>query len=222
MYDIIYRAARERVVAVARALTADQLRLRVSGTPKWTVHELIGHMVGVASDATTGRMDGAISDAWTERHVSERRGRELGELLAEWESLAPAAEAQLARTTRTPNMAFDLICHEGDLREALGLPRLERPGWEPFLEIMANTLGRQLNADGCLEIRDETGRTWTFGSGEPKTLLRVDGYEIVRAVFSRRSQHQIACWDWDPAPPAALSAVGVFGPRADDQPVPVP
>lgn len=220
VYDTIYRAARERVLAVARTLSPDQLRTRVAATPKWTVHELIAHVVGVASDATTGRMDGAISDAWTERHVAERRDREVSELLAEWESLAPAAEAQLARTTRVPNMAYDLACHEGDLRESLGLPRLERSAWEFFVDRFANALGHQISPRGTLEIRDETGSTWTFGAGEPKTVLRLDGYEIVRAVFSRRSQRQIASWDWDPAPCATLANVGVFGPREDDQPIP--
>jgi uncharacterized protein (TIGR03083 family) len=221
VYDTIYRGARERMIAVARTLTPDQLRVQVSATPKWTVHELIAHVVGVAFDSTTGRMDGAISDAWTERHVGERRSLELGELLAEWEWLAPAADALLARTKRTPNMAFDLVCHEGDLREALGLPRAERPGWEPLLDVMARTLGNQLDQPGALEIREETGLTWGFGSGEPRTQLRIDGYEIVRAVYSRRSQRQIAEWDWDPAPIGNLANVGVFGSREDDQPVPV-
>ncbi|HEY4020694.1 MAG TPA: maleylpyruvate isomerase family mycothiol-dependent enzyme [Pseudonocardiaceae bacterium] len=220
MYDTIYRCARERVFALARTLSPDQLGVRVSATPKWTVHELIAHVVGVASDGTSGRMDGAISDAWTERQVSERRGRELDELLAEWESLAPAADAQLARTTRIPNMAFDLVCHESDLREALSLPRAERPGWEPLLDVMAGALGSQLDLPGLLEIRDETGSTWSFGSGEPTTRLRIDGYEIVRAVFSRRSLRQIADWDWDPAPIGNLAKVGVFGSRKDDQPIP--
>jgi uncharacterized protein (TIGR03083 family) len=219
VYDTIYRGARERVRAIARTLTSDQLRVRVSATPKWTVHELIAHVVGVASDATSGRMDGAISEAWTERHVAERRDRELSDLLAEWESLAPAADAQLARTTRVPNMAYDLACHEGDLREALGLPRLERSAWEPLLDGFANALGNQIGQPR-LEIRDETGSIWTFGSGEPKTVLRLAGYEIVRAVFSRRSQRQIAGWDWDPAPCGNLANVGVFGPREDDQPIP--
>ncbi len=220
MYDILYRHARERVLAVAETLTTDQLRLRVAATPKWTVHELIAHMVGVAFDATTGRLDGATSDAWTERHVGERRDRGLAELLTEWRSLAPAAEAQLARTKQKPNMAFDLICHEADLRETLGLPRVDRAGWEPLLDTMARTLGRQIGQSGALEIRDETGLTWDFGNGEPRTQLRLDGYEIVRAVFSRRSQQQIANWAWDPAPIAGLANIGVFGARQDDQPVP--
>lgn len=222
MYDILYRGARERVLAIAETLANDQLRRQVAATPKWTVHELIAHMVGVAFDVTTGRLDGAISDEWTERHVGERRTRDIPDLLAEWRSLAPAADAQLARTKRTPNMAFDLICHEADLRETLGLPRVDRSGWEPLLDTMAKTLGNQIDQTGTLEIRDETGLTWDFGDGEPRTHLRLDGYEIVRAVFSRRSQQQIADWDWDPAPIGKLANVGVFGSREDDQPVPTP
>lgn len=222
MFDTLYRGARERVVAVAETLTDDQLHVRVPATPDWTVRELLCHVVGVASDATADAPKPDAGDERTGRQVAERRSCELVDLLAEWQSIAPAAEARLAETTRIPNMAFDLVCHEGDLREALGLPRMARSGWAPLVGTMAGALGSQLAAPGLLEIHDETGQVWQFGSGEPVTRLRLDGYEIVRAAFSRRSQRQIAGWDWAPAPAGDLTKVGVFGPRDDDQPVPEP
>ncbi|MDT5151351.1 MAG: hypothetical protein QOI01_3084, partial [Mycobacterium sp.] len=59
------------------------------------------------------------------------------------------------------------------------------------------------------------------GSGEPTTLLRADGYELLRATHSRRSRRQIVAWDWTPtAVEQMVERFGFFGPRDDDQPIP--
>jgi hypothetical protein len=69
-------------------------------------------------------------------------------------------------------------------------------------------------------IRDEHDQQWCFGAGEPRTMLTFDGYELLRGMFSRRSQRQIASWGWRPAPPETVECFGAFGPRQDDQPIP--
>ncbi|MDQ2883941.1 MAG: hypothetical protein M3Y48_23020, partial [Actinomycetota bacterium] len=81
--------------------------------------------------------------------------------------------------------------------------------------------GRRLKQPGTLMIRDEHDQEWRFGAGEPQTMLTIDGYELLRGTFSRRSQRQIAGWDWMPAPAERLERFGAFGPREDDQPIPV-
>lgn len=53
-------------------------------------------------------------------------------------------------------------------------------------------LQKQLRHNTTLLIGDEQGHQWSCGSGEPATLLRVVGYELLRATFSRHSQRQIA------------------------------
>ena len=82
-------------------------------------------------------------------------------------------------------------------------------------------LGRRLRQPGTLVIRDEQAQEWRFGEGDPQTLLNTDGYELLRGTFSRRSQRQIAGWNWTPAPAARIRRFGAFGPREDDQPIPV-
>lgn len=82
--------------------------------------------------------------------------------------------------------------------------------------------GRRLRDTGTLVISDEHGQEWRCGSGESVTVLRADGYELLRGVFSRRSRRQIAAWDWSPEPSAQLvEGFGAFGYRDDDQPIPV-
>ncbi|CAN5291669.1 hypothetical protein BH09ACT8_BH09ACT8_20850 [soil metagenome] len=223
MLEVIYRQTRARVCDLAVSLTSDQLRASVAATPKWTVHEVLAHLVGCAADAASGRLDGVTSDAWTARHVAERRSLPVCELLAEWDQVGRVAGSALTdEQIYGPNLAADVICHEADLREALGLPRVSREHWEPFLEVMMLYLRSQRRYTRTLVISDEQGRQWVCGSGEPTTALCADGYELLRAMFSRRSRRQIAGWNWTSAPDSKLiECFGFFGSRDDDQPVPV-
>jgi uncharacterized protein (TIGR03083 family) len=184
------------------------------------VHDLLAHLVGVAADVAAGRREGAPGPEWTARQVAERRDRPVPDLVEEWQRASAVIEPGLMEAPTGPNPVLDIVCHEGDLCEALGRPRPPRNGWLPVLEILVGWLGRRLKQPGTLVIRDETGAEWTFGSGAPDTTLRVDGYELLRGMYSRRSQRQIAGWDWTPAPAERLHRFGAFGPRDDDQPVP--
>lgn len=222
MLEATYRAARARVSELVATLSDEQRRVQVPATPRWTVHELLAHLVGCASDAISGRLDGVTSDQWTARHVRERRSNSIEELMDEWDRIGGAADATLTdEQLYGPNLAIDTICHESDLHEALGLPRVNREHWQPFLDVTMRYLGRQLRQSTSLLVRDEQDLQWSCGSGEPMTLLRADGYELLRANLSRRSLNQIAAWEWTPAPTEEmLHAFGVFGTRIDDQPVP--
>jgi len=219
---MIYRRARARVAELAVTLSDVQLQAPVPATPRWTAHELLAHLVGCAADAANGRVDGAPGDQWTARHVAERRCRSVGELLDEWDRIGLAAESTLTdEQISGPNTAADVLCNESDLHAALGLPRVDREHWQPFLEEMMLYLRNQLRHSTTLLICDEEGQQWSCGSGEPTTTLRADGYELLRATHSRRSQRQIAAWDWTPtAVDHMVERFGFFGPRNDDQPIP--
>ena len=222
MLDSMYRKARARVADLAATLSDEQLQASVPATPQWTVHDVLAHLVGCASDAARGRVDGSPGEQWTARHVAERSHCSVRELLVEWDSIGPAAESTLTEEQIFgPNIAADVTCHESDLREALRLPRADREHWQPFLEVMMLYVRKQLKNESTLVIVDEEGRQWVCGSGEPTTLLRTNGYELLRASHSRRSRRQIAAWDWTPAAtPNAVERFGFFGPRDDDQPIP--
>ncbi|WP_395309196.1 maleylpyruvate isomerase N-terminal domain-containing protein [Mycobacterium sp. AMU20-3851] len=221
MLDTSYRHARHRVATLASTLGTDQLRSTVPATPGWTVHQLVAHLVGGAADAAAGRTDDAGSDHWTARHVAERRHTPICDLLVEWHQVGPIVESQLSGVQFTgPNLAADLICHEADLHEALGLPIVDRTHWQdPFLDTMMRLLIRRLTPIASIKIRDEHGDEWHCGSDSPAMTLHADGYEMLRAMFSRRSRRQIAAWQWSAAPPPpVIDSFGIFGPRDDDQP----
>lgn len=146
MLDTSYHHARTRIAALAGTLSDHQLRTPVPATPGWTIHQLLAHLVGGAADAAAGRIDNAGSQQWTARHVAERQQDPIETLLTEWDHVGPAVEAQLTgRRFSGPNLAADLICHEADLHEALGLPRVDRAHWHhPYLDTMMALLTHRI------------------------------------------------------------------------------
>jgi hypothetical protein len=137
-------------------------------------------------------MDGAPSPEWTARHVGERAGRSLDELVAELESHQDAV-AEQAEESRFPALVFDIAVHHADLHEALGLGLMPERLWLPVAEAMAGRAGALAGA--------------------------VPPYELFRGVFSRRSRAQMREWGTELSADE-LDGVCVFGPREDDQPLP--
>ena len=109
--------------ALAGDLTEDQLATLVPATPAWTVHEVLAHLAGSASDAVTGRMDGAPGPEWTSRHVSAGR----------YANQANPFAASAVDNPR-PALVWNIAVHHADLHEALRRPRLAEPLWQPVLD----------------------------------------------------------------------------------------
>lgn len=186
---------REHVAAVgvlALGLSEEQLATAVPACPGWTVHEVLAHLAGGASDVVTGRMDGAPTAEWTSRHVSERARLPVPDLLEELRAHEDTIAASVLDSPR-PASVWDIAVHHADLHEALGRPRLPDRLWLPVAAALA-----------------------------PRAVALADAvapYEVFRALFSRRSRSQMAAWG-TALTAEELDGVGVFGPREDDQPVP--
>jgi uncharacterized protein (TIGR03083 family) len=188
----LYRDNVEAIDALAQTLTEEQLATTVPATPSWTVLEVLAHLAGGASDAVTGRMDGAPSAEWTERHVGERRDASVDELLTELRELQDGVVESTVGSPR-PAFVWNIAVHHADLHEALGLPALAERFWLPISESLS-------------------GRV-------PEAAGSVPAYELFRACFSRRSRSQMQAWGTGLSA-EQLDEVCIFGPREDDQPVP--
>lgn len=188
----LYRDHVTALAALAPTLSGEQLATTVPATPLWTVHEVLAHLAGGANDAVTGRMDGAPSPEWTERHVGERRGRPVAELIGELRSNEDAVAASVADNPR-PALVWDIAVHHADIHEALGLHPLPERLWSPVAETLA-------------------GRA-------PELAAEVASYELFRGLFSRRSRAQMQAWGTARSA-EELDEVCIFGPREDDQPIP--
>ncbi|HET6985263.1 MAG TPA: maleylpyruvate isomerase N-terminal domain-containing protein, partial [Kribbella sp.] len=88
----LYRASRERVTAAVRGLDPADLNRQVPACPDWTVHNLVSHLAGVATDFATGNLDGAPRPPWTAVQVNARRAAPIDAVLEEWASAGPALE----------------------------------------------------------------------------------------------------------------------------------
>lgn len=212
--DTVYREARTRIAELAGKLTEDELSMPVPACPEWTIRDLLGHVSGVAADIVAGRVEGAPGPQWTAAQVARAKGRPVPDLMAEWAQAGPQVEARLAARSVSHKMVFDVVTHEGDLRECLG--RQPADGWQPVLTLLARQIVRNPRGTLVLHIGDETYRG---GDGEPVTELRVDPYELLRGIASRRSRAQMRSWDWTGDPTPYVETLPIFGPRDDDQPI---
>lgn len=206
----VYAACVAAMIAVAEPLTPEQLTVPVPATPEWTVHQLLAHAAGGSADAVAGRMDGAPSPAWTSRHVAERAGASVTDLVEELRSTSDAV-AEMSRGSERPAIVWDKSVHLADLHEALGLGIPPESTWLPVLAQLApwRLAGLPLTV---------VSGDASYGAGGP--AVTVAPYELFRSLFSRRSRAQLRAWAGDSVPEGDLDAVPLFGPRDDDQPVP--
>ena len=181
------------ISALAGDLTEEQLSTTVPGTPAWTVREVLAHLAGGASDLVTGRMDGAPGPEWTSRHVNERLELPVADLIDELRSHQHSIAESVVDNPR-PALVWNMAVHHADLHEALDLPRMPEHLWMPIVEALAP------RAPGLAD--------------------QVPPYELFRAFFSRRSRAQMQAWGTDLSP-EELDDLCIFGPREDDQPIPV-
>ena len=206
----LYDACLAEVDTLAAGLTPDQLATPVPATPGWTVHQVLAHLAGSASDASSGRMDGAPGEEWTARHVAERDGTAPTVLAAELRSTQAAVAASTEDNPR-PAIVWNISVHLADLHEALDLPVLGTALWEPVLAAVAPY--RLVEVPATVVAGQDR---WGAGGAE----VAVSRYELYRALFSRRSRPQMQAWGSPVLDPDQLDDLPVFGPRDDDQPQP--
>src|SRR3954469_23342100 len=106
-WGVLYRHNVAAVSALAGDLTDEQLGTTVPGTPAWTVHDVLAHLAGGASDAVTGRMDGAPTPERTSRHVSERAQLPVADLLEQLRSHQDRLAEAVADSPR-PALVWDM------------------------------------------------------------------------------------------------------------------
>ncbi|CAN5207979.1 hypothetical protein BH09ACT12_BH09ACT12_00490 [soil metagenome] len=189
----LYRQHVAAIGALAEHLDAAQLATTVPGTPAWTAHDVLAHLAGGPADAVSGRIEGAPGPEWTARHVGERAGLPVGDLVAELQANTDFVVASLVDNPR-PAVVWDIAVHHADLHEAFGLDRLAERFWLPVAEAIGPTMA-------------------------PELMAVAPPYEVFRALFSRRSRSQMAAWGAD-TDAERLAEMCIFGPRDDDQPMP--
>ena len=199
-----YLACQERISGLVRNLDPDVARSTlVPACPGWSVHDVISHLVGVAGDYLTGRLEGVIesglpgllvgTDPWTEVQVVAGRHRSLGESLATWERDAPRFADLLDRAGAAGLQGVaDVVTHEHDVRGAM---RQAGDRDTPEVAIAVSYLAPLLVASGesrGVAVRIEVADGDSLGSEPAALVLRASGWEVLRATTGRRSVDQLA------------------------------
>jgi uncharacterized protein (TIGR03083 family) len=197
-----YRGVRLRVGRLVTEAEATALARVAPAAPGWTAHDVLAHLVGVASDIVAGNLEGVGTDPWAAAQVARSRDRSCADLVAEWDEHGPVVESMTEQFGRAAGQLLaDATTHEHDVRGALGVPGArDSDAVALTVGFLGWSLGEQLDAGdvGALVV-EHGGTTDTFGTGAPVATLRIDRFELVRALTGRRSLEQIAGYDWEGA-----------------------
>jgi uncharacterized protein (TIGR03083 family) len=210
----IYAASFGRIEALMRGLSDDQaVTTRVPGTPLWSVHDLLAHLTAVATYALRGDTGGAGTPEWTGQQVAEREQCTLGQLHEEWAPKVPRI-VDLLGHPGTQLIAYDIYCHEHDLRGALALegtadPETTRAITGFTATLLAGRVAQQYLP--ALSVRTTEGDVW--GSLPPDAVtVTAPTFELFRALFGRRSNAQVCAYEWSGDPAPYLDVWSFFGP----------
>jgi uncharacterized protein (TIGR03083 family) len=210
-----YRTGKERVSALARTLSADELGAAVPACPGWTVRDTLAHLVANADDGVAGRISGPPDDDQTAAQIASRSDLDLDALLDMWDRAFPVIEQLIAAAgPRIAPIMLDLLSHEQDILGALG-----RVGDRTSDDIAwaAETLVAHMAPSRPVTVAfaDRTLELSPDAAGSP---LRLDttGWELLRLRMGRRSRRQALALAWSEDPSDVIDGFFVFGPSPVD------
>jgi uncharacterized protein (TIGR03083 family) len=165
----------------------------------------------------------AARDAMTARQVRERKGRSMAELLDEWATATARLVPPLRGEEHFPGglplllgavLVNDVVVHEGDVREALGLEQAaETAGVSLALAAYAFGLDarvRDLGLPALVLAYD--GKERRCGDGDPGATVRATRTTLTRMLASRLDDAGIQALEWEGDPAPYLAVVGAYGP----------
>lgn len=214
-YSETYKEARERVCELMTSLSDEELHSDVPACPGWRTRDLLAHVVGIATDTLSGRIEGAGSDEYTSRQISERKDSSVEDLVQEWDEHGPAFEEML--DTIHPAIAGgivgDLVTHEQDARGAVGVVGgREGSAFAVALDSQVRFFGRRIKEAKLptLEVRAGSSR-WVAGKEEVSGSLEADPFELLRALTGRRTHEQVRGFAWSVDPGPYLPIFSMYG-----------
>ncbi len=213
-----YFLARTRITDLLAAAPREWSSLPVPTCPAWSVHDLLAHVAGIASEIVGGNSPGADSQAWVDAIVDARRGVPIEGLLEEWSTMGPVFEEMAAETRRLAvPLSYDTVVHEHDLRHAIGRPGArDTSGVMASMDVAVWLMTNDLDRRGFGSVRFRAGgRDWVCGSGDLRLELDLDAadlavppvWELLRLTGSRRSLAQASRLAWKGDFPAGLAAL---------------
>jgi uncharacterized protein (TIGR03083 family) len=205
-----YRRVRLRLTELLRGLDEDDWSVPVPACPGWSVHDVLGHLVGIAEDANAGLITGPPPESVTAAEVERHRRDRHGDLLDQWAEQSEPFEKLITAVEAWPP-ALDVLSHEHDIRAALG-----RPGARDDELVLegARQMIEFLDIEGTVTVDLGTETVRSARKPGPDYLLRASPFEVFRFRLGRRSRDQVAALDWSRDPEAVLDDLFMFGPAS--------
>lgn len=197
---------------MVREFDDDALRAEVPACPRWSVRDVLCHLVANMEDGATGRLTIPPSEEDTAAQLARCENRDLTEMLETWAALAPPVEQAITEYGMWPAM-IDVATHEQDIRGAVGRPgaRQTQAIWQA-----AGWLIAELRTPIPLVIAVEDGEFTAGPPGVIELALTTSRYEAFRWRMGRRSRAQLAALDWSGDPAPVLDHLSVFDPASID------
>jgi uncharacterized protein (TIGR03083 family) len=203
-----YRHSRERLVDLLHGADDTTWKTPVPACPGWTVHDVIGHLLGNTEDFGSGRLTGIPDEALTSEQVERHRHDEPDAMLERWSDLSTPLLAALTEGGSWPPV-LDVGSHEQDIRGALSHPgarddKLILDGVRWMMRVV------DVDANITLDLGDVVLQSPPKPG--PDYMLRANAFEVFRFVLGRRSRDQVLALDWTPGIDDLVDRLFVFGP----------
>lgn len=234
----LYEGLRNDISELVSGLEPQELEMSVPATPGWSIRDIVAHLAADATYVINGDFPREFFEAfgdsaavatlndWTGRHLEERKGRSLEELLQEWKTSGTEVAAMMRGEKSWPNDTFvfadrvlvtDAAVHQQDIFGALGIERArDRAPIKIGLSGYIATMGWRLASSGPAPLRFDLGeKSYTAGDGEAGATVTATRFELFRAMSGRRSPEQIAAYDWDGDPDPYIPYFYPYGIRRD-------
>jgi uncharacterized protein (TIGR03083 family) len=209
----LYTASATRLLDLAPTLDDARQATLLPATPPWTVVDAYRHLLGVAADVLDGNTEGAGSPPWTAAQLARTADCSLAEVCERWrERLPGVVELTTAGGPATGFLAFDVWTHEQDVRVATGAGAAADDEVAADLAALAlSSLAGRYASSGAPTVRVAFagGGGGQLGEGEPELTLATTPFELLRMIFGRRSEAQLAAAGWSGAGDASAAAAAL-------------
>ena len=217
----LYRANRDRLIALVQPLSAAAVAQPVPLTPDWSIADVTAHLCGLNADIASGVRVGLGTSERTRDQVRTRANRSVAQICEEWVVHTDALrEAMDDDPFFGHRIAADLTVHLQDVQHAVGVP-IDRD--DPATRCAAHTYGSVVTdllrerAGISLQVKLSDGTTFTpsVGNGPCDLTVRTTPFDYLRTVTGRRSYREALALDWDGDPNQALRDFCPYGPLRD-------
>lgn len=205
-----YETSRARIDALTRPLDEERLATNVPCCPKWSVKDLVGHLTGVLEDRLATRLPTGDFEHWTSAQVDRHRDEPIGVVLDTWGALAVEHNDDPPSLT---SLSFDVVTHEHDAFQALGVPGVrDTLSVKVGSERAQGRMSSMLTGAGApgVRLRTEDGEVLVEG-GAAAIGLETTRYDFMRLVTARVSRAQAWAMQWDADATPVLEALFADG-----------